>query len=185
MKTRKEIITLCYAAVSVAMSFVLSFVEIPVGFQGGSINFVMIPLIVFAVYRGGLIWGLGAGAVFGTLKLLTGSSAVTWASILLDYTFAYAAVGLAGIFKGRKYGGILGALTGCVARFAVHFISGITIYAINAPSEVLGITTSSVLLFSFLYNIAYMGPNTVAAVVLSPVLGVAVTGFGSSARKTR
>lgn len=175
MKTRKEIITLCYAAVSVALAFVLSFIEIPIGFQGGSINFVMIPLIVFAVYRGGVIWGIGAGLVFGTLKLLTGSSAVTWASILLDYTFAYGAVGLAGIFRGKKYGGILGAFVGCVARFAVHFISGITIYAITGPEKVLGITTSSAYLFSFLYNLAYMGPNTVAALVLSPALGAAVS----------
>ncbi len=175
MKTREKIITLCEGAICIALAFVLSYFEIRIGAQGGSLEFVMIPLIIFAVYRGGAVWGLGAGMIFGTLKyFLSGGYALTWTSVILDYTIAYGVVGLAGLFKNRKNGYFWGALLGCAVRFAVHLISGVTIYAIVAPTEVLGITTSSVWLYSFLYNIAYMGFNTVAAVIISPLLGIAL-----------
>ena len=58
--------------ICIALSLALSYLKIPVmagfGGFGGSIDFVMIPLIIFAV-RWGLGWGIGAGFVFGTLQI--------------------------------------------------------------------------------------------------------------------
>ena len=64
----------------------------------------------------------------------------------------------------------VGALIGCFARFLVHFFSGITIYAIVVPTEIMGLTTGSAVLYSILYNGSYMLPNTVLAVVLCALL---------------
>ena len=90
--------------------------------------------------------------------------------MLLDYTAAYAMVGMAGLLKGRKWGFPLGAFVGCLARFVVHFITGITIYRILVPTEVMGMTVSNPYVFSVLYNISYLGPNTVISVIVCLLL---------------
>ena len=172
MKKKTKI--LCEGAICVAVSLVLSYLKIPIGGGfggwGGSIDFVMIPLIVFAV-RCGVGWGIGAGLVFGTLKFfVAGGVAVNWQSMLLDYAVAYAFVGFAGLMRGKRGALPLGALLGCFGRFLIHFLSGVTIYAILVPTEILGLLTGSAALYSLLYNATYMLPNTLFAVVLCDVL---------------
>lgn len=162
--SRQKTKILCEGALMVAAAVALSYVKIQF-LQAGSINFAMIPVIIFAV-RWGLGWGIVAGAAYGTLKFfLSGGYAINLASMLLDYTVAYAMVGMAGLFKGRKWGFPLGAFAGCLARFVIHFITGITIYKIVVPTEVMGMTVSNPYFYSLLYNISYMGPNTVIAIV--------------------
>ncbi len=59
--TDKSLRALCEGAVCVAMSLVLSYLELNFAWaQGGSVDLVMVPLIIFAV-RWGLGWGLGPG----------------------------------------------------------------------------------------------------------------------------
>ena len=168
-QVNKKTRIMCEGALLIAASLILSYFKIQF-LAYGSINLAMIPIIVFA-YRWGVAWGVGAGAIFGTLKLiLAGGFAFNWASILLDYTLAYAAVGFAGIFKGKKWGLPAGAFAGCFARYLVHFVSGITIYAITAPTEVMGLMTGNIWVYSLLYNISYMGPNTIIAILCAFLL---------------
>ena len=158
----------------VALSIALSYLKIPVmsgfGGFGGSIDFVMIPLIIFAV-RWGLGWGIGAGLVFGTLKyFLASGGAISWISILFDYGVAYAFVGFAGLFR-KKYSLLpVAALVGCFARFIIHFISGITVYAQYMPEEFMGFSGMTPVLYSTLYNGTYMLPNTVIAIAICSLL---------------
>ena len=171
---RNTLKTITEGAVLTALSLALSYIKIPIGLAfggfGGSVDLVMIPIIIFALRRG-CLWGLGAGLVFGTLKFfLAGGVAVNWQSMLLDYSVAYAFVGFAGLLRGRTGALPLGALLGCLARFAVHFVSGVTIYRILVPTEILGLTTGSSAVFSILYNGSYMLPNTILAVVLCALL---------------
>lgn len=165
--TLKKMVT---TAVLSALAVVLTWLEIQVGPAGGSINIVMFPIILVA-YKYGLGWGLGSGLVVGFVKCLIGGG-IGWGlpSILLDYVLAYAAVGLAGIFSGKKWGLGLGAVVGCVARFIVHYISGITIYAIVAPETIAGVTTANPWLYSLLYNGFYMLPTSVIVIALAFVL---------------
>ncbi len=167
--------TRCLAegGICVAMAIALSYLKIPImdgfGGFGGSIDFVMIPLIVFAV-RWGMGWGIGAGLVFGTLKFFLGGKAIDWVSIIFDYAVAYAFVGFAGIFK-RKYAQMpVAALVGCLARFLIHFISGMTVYAKYVPEEFMGVTGITPFVYSVLYNGTYMLPNTVIAIVICALL---------------
>ena len=91
----------------VAAAIVLNFLRAPtdwLGGTGGSVELTMIPLAVFALRRG-WGWGIGAGAVFGTLKCIIGGGiAYGWAALLLDYTAAFAVVGLAGLLPKHPYG---------------------------------------------------------------------------------
>lgn len=167
----KTLRTITEGAVLVALSMAFSYIEIPIGVAfggfGGSINLVMIPLIIFAV-RWGLGWGLGAGLIFGTLKFFfAGGAAINWQSMLLDYSLAYMLVGLAGLVKGRLF---LGAVLGCLGRFAIHFLSGITIYAEYMPEVFMDMTMTSPWFYSLLYNGTYMLPSSVIAIIVCALL---------------
>ena len=142
----------------VALALILSYFKIQF-LQAGSINFCMVPVILFAV-RWGVGPGLLAGAAFGTLKffLAEGFAINIW-SFLLDYSVAYMFVGLAGLLHGRKHG-----------RFVIHFISGLTIYRILVPTEIFGITTDSPFIFSVIYNGSYMLPSTIGCFIVCLLL---------------
>jgi len=166
----KHLYKICECAVLIALAIALCWVEIQIGVFGGSIDFVMIPLFIIA-YRNGWAYGIAAGGVFGFFKCLIGGG-IGWGlpSILLDYVLAYAAVGIAGFFKGKSWAIELSTFIGCFARFIIHFISGVTIYMITVPTEVGGITIGNPVLYSIVYNSLYMLPNTVIAIVVMSLL---------------
>ena len=173
-KSQTNIRCLTEGGICVALSLVLSYLKIPVmagfGGFGGSIDLVMIPLIIFSV-RWGLGWGIGAGFVFGTLKYILASGfAISWVSIIFDYSVAYACIGFAGLFR-QKYKLLpVAALVGCFARFVIHFISGMTVYAQYMPEEFMGYTSMTPFFYSLLYNGTYMLPNTIIAIVICSLL---------------
>jgi thiamine transporter len=173
MTSKLRLRAITEGAIFTAIALVLSYIEFPIGLAyGGSIDFVMIPIILFSI-RWGLGWGLASGFVFGTLKyFLAAGFAINWESIILDYSVAYMAVGLAGLFRNRKWGLVTGGLLGCLGRFVVHFISGITIYAEYMPDEFLNMSMSNVWIYSALYNGLYMLPNTIVALIVGVVLTV-------------
>lgn len=163
---------LCEAALLVAMAQVLSYVKLMELPNGGSLTPAMFPLILFAV-RWGWKPGLLAGFAFGLLQLIfDGAYAWGWQSMLLDYLVAFTPLGLAGLFKGKKWGIYAGTVVGCALRFIVHYISGVTIYKILAPTELLGFTFTSPSFYSLVYNGSYMLPNTILALVIAALLYV-------------
>lgn len=160
------------AAILVALSQVLSYIKIYEFPNGGSVTLATFPLILFAV-RWGLKSGLLACFAFGLLQLIfDGAYAWGWQSMLLDYLVAFTPLGLAGLFKGKKWGIFAGTVLGCACRFLVHYISGVTIYKILAPTELLGMTFTSPSFYSLVYNGSYMLPNTILALAIAGLLYV-------------
>ncbi len=167
----KQLYRICESAVLVALSVALSFVKIEIGAFGGSIDFVMIPLFIIA-YRNGIGYGVASGLVFGFIKCLIGGG-IGWGlpSVLLDYVLAYGAVGIAGLFKNKSWAVEFSTFVGCLARFVIHFISGVTIYAITVPTAIDGVGTfANPVLYSIVYNALYMLPNTIIAIVVMALL---------------
>lgn len=152
---------LCEGALCVALSIALSYAELDLWFQGGSISVTMLPLVLFAIRRGAG-WGVLAGLAFGTLKYFIGEGWVlNWISIIFDYSVAYAMVGLAGLFKRKPDKIVLATVVGGFARFMIHYISGITVYAEWMPDVFWGIPMTSPFFYSALYNGGYMLPCTI------------------------
>ena len=122
MSTNHKLRAITEGAIFTAIALVLSYIEIPIGLAfGGSIDFVMIPIILFAVRRG-LGWGLASGFVFGTLKyFLAAGFAINWQSIILDYTVAYMAAGMAGVFRNRKWGLVTARVAGLYIQICHPF----------------------------------------------------------------
>ena len=68
MRKNNTLRPLCESALFTAAALALSYLKIPTGMAfggfGGSVDLVMIPLILCAL-RWGVGWGLGSGLVFG------------------------------------------------------------------------------------------------------------------------
>ncbi len=160
-------------AILVALAFVLSFVKLYELPNGGSLTPAMFPILLYAL-RWGTLRGFGAGFVFGLLQLIfDGAYAWGWQSMVLDYLLAFAPLGLAGIFRGKAWGIFPGTLLGCLGRFIVHYISGVTIYRILEPTAIPGLGTyDNAVLYSLVYNGSYMLPNMLLAMVLAGLLYV-------------
>ena len=161
---------LCEGAILLAMGLVLNALKLFQFPNGGSVDLAMIPIFFFAI-RWGVGPGLLVGFAFGLLQMfIDGAIAWGWQSLLLDYLVAFTPLGLAGLFRYRKGGIFAGTLLGCILRFIVHYISGVTIYAIVAPTELFNITFTEPWMYSLAYNGSYMLVDTVICLVVFALL---------------
>lgn len=168
-KERDFIIYLTESAVMLALAFLLSFLKVLDLPYGGSVTLAsMLPIVIIA-YRHGVLKGFFSGAVFGLLQLLTGASALSYATtpfaaaaiICFDFILAFALCGFAGFFrkmKNKNTGLVLGALSASVTRYLCHVITGATVWA------GLSIPDSYAVKYSFVYNATYMIPEAIVLV---------------------
>ncbi len=168
-KTRVR--ALCEGAVMIALALVLGLIKLFELPQGGSISLEMLPLFLYCIR-----WGLGRGflccTAFGVLQVFVqGAVSYGWASILLDYVVAFAFIGLAGLGCGKKGGIYWGSVLGALGRFVVHYISGITIYKILAPTKLFGTVFDNPSLYSAVYNGSYVLIDLILCLVLFAAAG--------------
>ena len=177
-KHHLRIRALTEGAMLVAAAQALSFVKLYEFPQGGSVTASMFPILLYSV-RWGLPRGLLAGFTFGTLQLIfDGAYAWGWQSMVLDYLLAFTPLGLAGLFRGKAWGIFPGTILGCGGRFLVHYISGVTIYRINMPTEIPGFGVfDSAEIYSLVYNGCYMLPSALIALVIAGALYVPMKRF--------
>ena len=169
---------LVFGALCIAIAFALSFLKFFQMPQGGSITPAsMLPIMVFA-YVYGTPKGLIAGLAYGLLQLLQDAYVVHWAQFVLDYMLAFMALALAGLFRKSLLPGILAAGLG---RLFFAFLSGMIFFGQYAPPG------QSPALYSFIYNVTYVGPETVICLIVALVPGVRkmVESFKASAVKMR
>ncbi len=164
-KTRSH--ELVFAAVSIALSFVLSFIKVKVGAEGGSVTLAsFVPLIIYA-YVAGARKGLLAGAIYGLLQIVEGGVwFVDVVQLLCDYILAFALIGLAPLFKNvsknKAVGVYVGTAVAVFARFLMHTIAGMYFY----PEMAFG----DALLTSVVYNGTYMLPELVITLAVMAIL---------------
>ena len=162
-KKHRSIRLLTEGAILIALAEILSFLPLYKLPWGGSIDFAMLPVILFCVR-----WGFGPGMLASTAHailqmLFEGGIAIGWESILGDFLLAYMVLGVAGVFKGRF---VPAATIACVLRFLVHYVVGATIWASYMPEKFLGLTMTTPWFYSALYNGAYMLPDLILILVL-------------------
>lgn len=155
--------SLAFAALSIALSFILSYIKIFRMPNSGSVTLAsMLPLMLFAASYG-VGPGLLAGAAYGLLQYLQGGWFVHPIQFLLDYPIAFALIGLAGLYKFMPkawsqwsiYAAmVLGALGRCLSAT----LAGI-FYWETAPWA------------SLVYNGAYLVPDTLICIALAIFVG--------------
>jgi len=129
-------------------------VELP---QGGSVSAAgMVPLLWFSLRRG-LRSGLEAGAVYGMVNMALGGYIVDPIQALLDYPIAFAALGLAGMFRKHL---VIGVAVGILGRFLAHFVSGVWFFWMYAPEGM------NPIVYSAVYNGSYLSVEFVVSAVI-------------------
>lgn len=176
---KSPVIFLVEVAMFSALGIILSlpYLSIPLWIQGGSISFVMVP-ILFMAFRWGLKGGLLTGLLVGILGSFIQPFIVHPVQYVMDYPLAFAVVGFAGVFTAVARNAIrqgnvarfisfitFGALLGSALRFLSHFIGGIAFFGSYAPEG------TPVWIYSLTYNLGYMLPSfIISAIILSILL---------------
>ena len=170
MKNHLKLRALTEGAVLIAMAQALSYLKLFELPNGGSISIGMLPIFLYCA-RWGWKNGFIASFAYGLLQLIF-DGAYAWGpwSMLLDYILAFGALGVAGFFSQAKGNVFVGTVVGSLARFVFSFISGVTIYRIYAPTEVLGMTFADPWLYSFVYNFSYIAISAAVILVIFAVI---------------
>ncbi len=161
---------IAFGALAIALSFVLSCVRLYRMPTGGSVTpGSMLPLMLFSVSFG-VGPGLVAGLAYGLLQYLQGGWWLNVWQFLLDYLLAFAALGLAGIAHNKKDSWLYISIPVAALGRAVCAILAGLMWVADTPVEELTIGTmqfSSPLLYSIVYNGAYLVPDTLICLLLA------------------
>ena len=170
----KSILFLIEVAIFTALALVLDlipFLQFKIWAQGGSISFAMIPIFIVA-FRWGIKGGLISGFLWGILQVAVGAAYILYPlQGIIDYGFAFTALGVAGIFSKHIQEAIkegktrtylfyitLGVFIGSMLRFIAHYFAGVVFFESAIEGQ-------PVWLYSFVYNISYMFPAFIITTV--------------------
>src|SRR5690625_1744968 len=119
---------------------IIPFLSFKIWAQGGSISFAMIPVFIVA-FRWGLKGGLLTGLLYGLLQIPFGAFILTPLQALIEYVFAFTALGFAGLFAHQVATSVrnnqtkqtllyvsLGIFIGASLRFIGHFTAGVVFF---------------------------------------------------------
>ena len=161
---------IAFGALAIALSFVLSCVRLYRMPTGGSVTpGSMLPLMLFSVSFG-VGPGLVAGLAYGLLQYLQGGWWLNVWQFLLDYLLAFAALGLAGIAHNKKEHWLYISIPVAALGRAVCAILAGLMWVADTPLEELTIGSiqfNSPLLYSIVYNGAYLIPDTLICLLLA------------------
>ena len=168
--SHQKIQALTEGAVMVAAATALSYLKLLELPQGGSVCIGMLPIFLFCARWGWKESFLTAFA-YGMLQLIfDGAYAVGPTSMVMDYVLAFGVLGVACFFRKQPGGVFTGTVVGCVCRFVVHFISGVTIYRIYEPTQLFDTTFTNPWIYSAAYNGSYMMLDMVLCLVITALL---------------
>ena len=159
------------SAVCIALSVILSNIKLFEMGQGGSATAFSMLFIVLVGYLFGPAAGILAGIADGLLQLALKADVVHPIQLLLDYPFAFGALGLAGFFRNLlknntigkskiKFDGLcIGYIASVLARWFMSFLSGIIFFAEYAEGK-------NVIIYSAGYNFSYILPEMVLTLIV-------------------
>jgi thiamine transporter len=162
---------LVFAAASIALASVLSFIkpiELP---YGGSMTLFSMFFITFIGSLYGTKIGIMTGISYGILQFLFGPSIYHPMQILLDYPIAFGCLGLSGLFHKKdlhsglskskfKTSLIIGYIVGVFGRYIFHVISGYIFFKQYAP------VGKNAFIYTLSYNATYIVPELILTLII-------------------
>ena len=152
---------LAFSAMAIALAMVTSMLKVVNMPMGGSVTLFSMLFIVLIGYWYGLGAGLTTAIAYGILQLIIDPYIISFPQMLLDYVFAFGALGLSGIFSKSKHGLIKGYLAGVLGRYFFTFLSGWIFFATYTPEFF-----NSAVVYSLAYNGAYIGLEALITMIL-------------------
>lgn len=159
---------LAYAALCIAISFVLSYIRLFRMPQGGSITPAsMLPVMMFA-YAFGFGPGLVCSMAYGVLQMFQDMYIVGWVQATLDYILAFGSLALVALFRNWKspFNFSVGVIVAGIVRVFFHVLSGVVYFAEYAPEGM------NPLVYSLVYNLTSAGVDALICAVIAFIPGV-------------
>ena len=160
---------LVFSGIAIALAFAASFIKIIHLPMGGSVTLLSMFFVTLIGYWYGLGTGLMAALAYGFLQMLIDPYIISIPQMLMDYIFAFGALGLSGLFSRKKNGLIPGYLTGIAGRFVFSFLSGVIFFGMWAPEsfEFAGFSIPlNPYTYSALYNGSYIAAEGLITIIL-------------------
>lgn len=144
-----------YGAISIALSFALSYARLFRLPQGGSVTFAsLLPLMIYCCMFG-TRRGVVVCVIYGTLQALQDPYIIHPMQFLLDYPLAFGLIGASGIFvekgvfKNKKVlAFMMGGIVAVILRYLCHVCTGVFAFASYADLN----SYATVTAYSFAYN---------------------------------
>ncbi len=161
-QTKKKVSAkvLTFSAAAIALAFVASYIKVIHMPMGGSVTLFSMLFVALIGYWYGPATGIMAGIAYGLLQLIQDPYIVSLPQMLVDYVFAFGALGLSGFFRDQKRGLLRGYICAVVGRFIFAVLSGVIFFGQYAPEGM------NPFVYSTLYNGAYLGLEAVITIVL-------------------
>ncbi len=152
---------LVFSAMAIAVATVTSFIKLLDMPMGGSVTLLSMLFICLIGYWYGVRAGLMTAIAYGFLQLIIDPYIMSLPQMLVDYIFAFGALGLSGVFSGSKNGLIKGYVLGVLGRYFFTFLSGMIFFGVYAADY-----NMSAPVYSLVYNGAYIGAEAVLTIVI-------------------
>jgi thiamine transporter len=161
---------LAFSAMAIALAMVTSMIKLIHMPMGGSVTLFSMLFIVLIGYWYGLGAGLTTAIAYGILQLVVDPYILSVPQMLVDYIFAFGALGLSGIFSKNKskYNLIFCYLVAVLGRYFFAFLSGWIFFGMYAGDY----GFKSGVVYSLAYNGAYIGLEalfTLIVIAIPPV----------------
>lgn len=154
---------LVYCAAAIALAFLTSYIRVIKMPWGGSVTLCSMLFICLIGYWYGVKTGIMTGLAYGILQFLQEPYVLSAFQVCCDYVFAFAALGLAGVFVNSKNGLIKGYLFGAFMRGVFHAIGGYLYWMEYMPDNFPKALTA---VYPIAYNYAYIGLEALITVVI-------------------
>lgn len=158
---------LSFSAMAIALAMVASMLKLWNMPMGGSITLFSMLFVTLIGNWYGVGMGICTAVAYGVLQLAIDPFIISFPQMLLDYFFAFGALGLSGLFTNKKNGLLIGYVVGVFGRFVFSTLSGYIFFPTFMP-EFFG----SPMIYSICYNGAYLGAEaalTIMLLMLNPV----------------
>lgn len=149
--SRHRLIVMMEIAILAALSMGLDYIDSSFRIGPYSFSFSMVPILILAIRRG-VSAGIIGGLIWSLLQMALGDAAAWFfhpVQVLLDYPFAFMALGLAGFASKNRtlINIIIFSTLAVVVRYMIfHFLSGMVFFGSYAP------TGQPVWLYSIIVN---------------------------------
>ena len=160
---------LVYCGAAMGLAFLTSYFRLFKLPFGGSVTLFSMLFICLIGYWYGLRVGLTTGFAYGILQFLQDPYVLSVFQVCCDYLFAFAALGLSGLFCRSKHGLIKGYLLGVLGRGLFHSIGGYLYWMAYMPDN---FPKSLGAVYPIVYNYSYLlaeAAVTIAILLLPPV----------------
>ena len=163
---------MAFSAAAVALALVTSMIKLVHFPMGGSLTLFSMLFITLIGYWYGPYVGIMAGMSYGLLQLIIDPYILSIPQLLIDYPFAFGALGISGFFCKKKHGLVLGYFAGILGRYFFAVLSGIVFFGVYAVDW--GMPP---VLYSLCYNGIYIGAEAAItiAILLIPAVSKALS----------